>query len=107
MPVTVTSTSTVSSNTIIGFASSSPENKAMSDALLEWTAQQPGFISQSFHAEGQGGPVPKTHTYTVVWETVEDYAAFVAARKERIEKMTVFFIFTDLYWISHHMSSYI
>ena len=57
----------------------------MSDALLEWTAQQPGFISQSFHAEGQGGPIPKTHTYTIVWETVEDYAAFVAARKDRPE----------------------
>lgn len=83
MSVTVTSTTTMPESTI-GFASASPENKALSDALLEWTTQQPGFVSQTFHAEG-AGPTEKTHTYVVVWNTVEDYAAWMAARKERPE----------------------
>lgn len=83
MPVTVTSTTTMPDATI-GFASSSPANKALSDALLTWTSTQPGFISQSFQATG-AGPTAKTHTYTVVWETVEDYSNWMTARNDRPE----------------------
>lgn len=85
MPVTVTS-STTTTGAKIGFASSSAENKALSDALLAWTESQPGFISQSFEATGAPGPAAeKVHTYTVVWETVEDYANWITARNERPE----------------------
>lgn len=81
MPVTVTSTTTIHESAI-GFASSSPENKALSDSLLAWTESQPGFVSHNFKAEG-AGPTEKTHTYTTVWETVEDYANWMTARKDR------------------------
>lgn len=85
MPVTVISTTTIP-NTTLGFSSFSPENKALNDTLLQWTESLPGFVSHVFQEHDVGADA-KSYSYTVIWETIQDYANYSDAKKDRPEQI--------------------
>jgi hypothetical protein len=84
--VTMTTTISVPAHTI-GFERSNEANAAINKTITDWTAAQPGFISQEFI----GGELPqnldRTRTYISKWATFEDYSAFVEARSKLPEQM--------------------
>jgi len=56
----------------------SADNKAKATAHDVWTSQQPGFVSQHYENTDEN-----TKVYTVVFDTVENYAAWHSARLTR------------------------
>jgi len=84
--VTMTTTITFPAQTI-GFGKSSPENAAIDQLITDWTASQPGFISQEFIGADLPQNLERTRTYVSKWATFEDYSAYVVARGELPEQV--------------------
>jgi antibiotic biosynthesis monooxygenase (ABM) superfamily enzyme len=65
----------------------SDENKSKADAQKAWTATLPGFISQEIVDTSDN-----VRTFTIIWETVENYVSWTTQRKN-----TPFFIERNIY----------
>jgi heme-degrading monooxygenase HmoA len=79
MAVTITIHATKPSDKVF-FPASSDANHALIHSFNEWTASQPGFISQDTTS-----PTSDTRLQTIVWSSIENYVAWNTARVNRPE----------------------
>ena len=56
----------------------SDENKSNADAQAAWSATMPGFISQEIVDTSDN-----VRTYTIIWDTIENYVSWAAQRKNK------------------------
>jgi hypothetical protein len=82
MPVKLTVTSTKPEGTTF-FRQSSPENRAKMDAINDWTAQQPGFISVDNIRLDEN-----TTVQHLVFDTAENYAVYNEARRQHADHVS-------------------
>ena len=75
MSVTYVVVTTKPANTKF-FNQVSDENKNKADTHLAWTASLPGFISQETADTNSD-----VRTYTIIWETIENYVSWANQRK--------------------------
>jgi len=75
MPVTVKTISTKPTG-VVWFRQTSPENAAAWATENEWTAAQPGFISQEHVEESEN-----VSSYSVTFDVVENYRAWRDTRE--------------------------
>ena len=64
------------------FPQSSEANGALIQSLNEWTALQPGFISQEV-----SNPTPDSRIVTIIFDSIENYVAWFSARSTRPEQL--------------------
>lgn len=82
MTITVTITTTKSAG-LQFYRDLSPDATSKVQSIDDWTATQPGFISES-HSR----PNENTAIQTLVWDTVDHYVAFMAARQQLPEQQS-------------------
>lgn len=64
------------------FPQSSEANKVLVQSLNQWSASQPGFISQTTE-----NPTPDSRIVTIMFDNVENYVAWMNARSSRPEQV--------------------
>jgi heme-degrading monooxygenase HmoA len=79
MAATITIHATKPSDKVF-FPKSSDANHALVQSFNQWTAEQPGFVSQVTTS-----PTDDTRLQTIVWDTLENYIVWDAARVNRPE----------------------
>ena len=76
MPIKLTITTTKPAG-VTFFRQSSPENRVKMDAINDWTAQQPGYVSSDNIRIDEN-----TTIQHLVFDTQENFAAFNEARRQ-------------------------
>ena len=79
MTATITINATKPSDKVF-FPASSDANRTLIQGFNQWTAEQPGFVSQVTNS-----PTDNTRIQTIIWDTVENYVAWHSARTSRPE----------------------
>ena len=79
MAITITINATKPSDKVF-FPASSDANHALVQSFNQWTAEQPGFVSQVTTS-----PTDDTRIQTIIWDNVKNYVAWHSARNSRPE----------------------